>query len=114
MKTRWETWVYIDGKTKSTGDETEPEGPGSNIKEGSLKVFPTTTTDKIYITTPPESINKKVEVELFSSTGYKVFKNEFIGSTENKEISVSSLSSGTYTVKITFMNHTEKYTIIKY
>lgn len=106
--------VYIDGKTKSTGDETEPEGPGSNIKEGSFKVFPTTTTDKIYITTPPESINKKVEVELFSSTGYKVLKNEFIGSTENKEISVASLSSGTYTVKITFMNHTEKYTIIKY
>lgn len=103
--------VYIDGKTKKIDDSGNTE---DEPQIGEFNIFPTTTKDNIYIKVPTEAINKKVTIEIFSSTGYKVMENEFIGSSENTKVSMEKLSTGVYTVRVSSMGYSENHKIIKY
>ncbi len=108
--------VYIEGKTKSQdgggGTDPDPEEPKPG-PTGQFKVYPTTVKDSFFVASPKE-VTGKVNLTIFSATGYKVVEKEFTASATATSIGVKDLSTGTYSVQIKHAGNKETHKIIKY
>lgn len=100
--------VLISIKTKSDSDPSVPNG------DRAFKVYPSPAKENLFINFPEVSYGRKVEIEMFNATGYRVYKYEIIADSNPFKINVEKLTVGVYTVHLKCFDIKEKHTIIKH
>lgn len=94
---------------KTKGDAESPTPDGDSL----FKVYPSPVKENLFINFPEALYGRKVEMEIYNATGYRVYKSERIADGNAFNINVEGLTAGVYTVYLKCFDIKEKHTIIK-
>ncbi len=99
--------VFFSARTKAAGT-TGPDG------RHLFMVYPSRTSGELFIAFPVSVHGKKVEITIYNSVGYVVWRHEVIGGTAPYRALITRLAGGVYTVVLRSGDSVEKHSIIKY
>jgi trimeric autotransporter adhesin len=103
--------VDIDGKNELSATRIIRV---SNQQENiSIVIFPNPVNREVRITIPNSWQNKRVVYEIFNASGRIVMRTETASSSQTEAISMSSMASGFYIVRVTYNGQTAQQKIVK-